>query len=68
MLFLVLECSPSMEESAMAGRFDGLSDLEWQLLADLFPPPPLRRGRGMPRTPFRKVVNPLLYVLLTGCR
>jgi transposase len=52
----------------MAGRFDGLSDLAWQLFADIFPPPPLRRGRGMPHTPFRQVVNTLLYVLITGCR
>ena len=51
----------------MAGRFAGLSDLEWQLFADLFPAP-LKRGRGMPPTPFRKVVNTLLYVLITGCR
>ena len=51
----------------MAGRFEGLSDLEWQLFTDLFPPP-VKRGRGMPPTPFRKVVNTLLYVLITGCR
>jgi hypothetical protein len=44
----------------MAGRFDGLSDMEWQLFADIFPTPPPRRGRGMPHTPFRKVVNTLL--------
>jgi|RhiMetdeSRZDD1v2_1073273.scaffolds.fasta_scaffold152361_7 hypothetical protein len=23
----------------MAGRFEGLSDLEWRLLEDVFPPP-----------------------------
>jgi transposase len=52
----------------MAGRFEGLSDLEWHLFADIFPPEPLKQGRGMPHTPFRKVVNTLLYVLITGCR
>ena len=52
----------------MAGTFEGLSDLEWKLFADLFPPEPTKRGRGMPATPFRKVVNTLLYVLITGCR
>jgi transposase len=52
----------------MAGRFEGLSDLEWHLFADLFPPEPTHRGRGMPPAPFRKVVNTWLYVLLTGCR
>lgn len=51
----------------MAGRFEGLSDLEWHLFADLFPAP-LKRGRGMPPTPFRQVMNTLLYVLITGCR
>jgi transposase len=52
----------------MAGRYDGLSDLEWQLFADMFPPARPRLGRGMPHTPLRKVVNSLLYVLITGCR
>jgi transposase len=51
----------------MAGRFEGLSELEWQLFSDLFPEPE-RRGRGMPHAPFRHVVNTLLYVLITGCR
>jgi hypothetical protein len=35
----------------MAGRFEGLSDLEWNLFADIFPPEPTKRGRGMPPTP-----------------
>jgi transposase len=52
----------------MAGTFDGLTDLEWKLCADLFPLEPTKRGRGMPHTPFRKVVHTLLYVLITGCR
>jgi transposase len=52
----------------MAGTFDGLSALEWKLCADLFPPEPPKRGRGMPHTAFRKVLNSLLYVLITGCR
>ena len=52
----------------MAGRFEGLSDLEWQLFADILPPPPMQRGRGMPPTPWRRVVTTLLYVLITGCR
>ena len=52
----------------MAGRFEGLSDVEWQLFTDIFPPEPIRRGRGMPHPPFRRVVNTLLYVLITGCR
>jgi len=52
----------------MAGRFDGLRDVAWQLFADMFPSPPPRRGRGMPHTPFRKVVNTVLDGLITGCR
>ena len=51
----------------MAGTFEGLTDWEWKLFADVFPPPPKRR-RGMPHTPFRQVVNTLLYILITGCR
>ena len=52
----------------MAGRFEGVSDLEGRLFEHVFPPAPQKRGRGMPQTPFRKVVNTLLYVLITGCR
>ena len=51
----------------MAGRFEGLSDLEWKLFEDLFPLP-LKPGRGMPHVPFRHVLNTLLYLLITGCR
>lgn len=52
----------------MAGRFEGLSDFEWRLFEDVLPPEPTKRGRGMPHSPFRKVFNTLLYVLMTGCR
>ena len=52
----------------MAGRFEGLSDLEWRLFVDIMPPEPTKRRRGMPHTPFRQVVNTLLYLLITGCR
>ena len=38
----------------MAGRFAGMSDLEWRLFEDVFPPAPPKRGRGMPHAPFRK--------------
>lgn len=51
----------------MAGRFEGLSDLEWKLFEDLFPEPQ-KRGKGMPHAPFRFVINTLLYLLITGCR
>ena len=52
----------------MAGRFAGVSDVEWRLFEDLFPPAPPQRGRGMPHVPCRKILHTLLYVLLTGCR
>src|SRR5262252_1136311 len=52
----------------MAGRFEGLNDLEWRLFQDVLPPAPSKRGRGMPHVPFRQVLNTLLYVLITGCR
>jgi len=52
----------------MAGRFEGVSDLEWRLFEDIMPPAPPKRGRGMPHAPFRKIINTLLYILITGCR
>ena len=51
----------------MAGRFEGLSDVEWKLFEDIFPTPE-KRSRGMPHVPFRYVLNSLLYILITGCR
>ena len=51
----------------MAGRFEGLSDLEWKLFEDIFPTPK-KRTKGMPPVPFRYVLNSLLYILITGCR
>jgi transposase len=50
----------------MAGRFEGLSDLEWQLFADTMPA--RTRGRGRRGTPMRYILNSLLYILITGCR
>jgi transposase len=52
----------------MPGRFEGLTDIEWELFESLFPPEPDKRGKGMPHCPFRYVLNTLLYVLITGCR
>ena len=45
----------------MAGRFEGLSDLEWPpLCRRLSPRAGTDVGVGMPHTPFRQVVNTLL--------
>ena len=52
----------------MAGRFEGLNDIEWKLFEEIMPPEPEKRNRGMPHVPFRYVVNTLLYILITGCR
>lgn len=52
----------------MAGRFEGLSDLEWKLFEDIFPPESEKRGKGMPHAPYRHVLNSMLYILITGCR
>jgi hypothetical protein len=52
----------------MAGRFEGLSALEWHLFAAIVPRPPPQRGRGMPHPPFRQLVTTVLYGLSTGCR
>jgi transposase len=51
----------------MAGRFEGLSDLEWKLFEDIFPEESSKRGKGMPHAPYRYVLNSLLYTLITGC-
>jgi transposase len=51
----------------MAGRFEGLKDAEWKLLEDIFPGKD-RRGRGMPAAHPRKILNSLLWLLITGCR
>lgn len=51
----------------MAGRFDGLSDAEWSLFGNIFPACE-KRGRGMPPVPPRRILNSLLYILITGCR
>ena len=51
----------------MAGRFEGLSNLEWSLFDDIFPKPTEKRERGMPHSSFPSVLNTLLYILITGC-
>ena len=41
----------------MAGRFEGLSDLEWKLFEDVMTKVGEKRERGMPYAPFRYVLN-----------
>lgn len=48
----------------MAQEHQPLTDLQWQLLERLFPQP-VKRGRGKPHTPWRAVLNSVLFVLQT---
>jgi len=48
------------------GRFKGITDEQWKILEGLLPTWPKRVGR--PNPDFRKVLNTILYVLITGCR
>ena len=53
----------------MAGRFDGVTDAQWELFYEAFPDSEKHRlGPGMPRAPLRSCLNSLLYLLFTGSR
>lgn len=45
-------------------NYQSLTDLQWQMLEAFFPTLP-KRGRGKPHTPWRKVLNSILYILCT---
>jgi len=61
--------SEGQEVRPMAvGKFEGLSEVQWAVLHPLLPPAPVKRGKGMPHTDWRCVLNTILYVLITGCR
>lgn len=50
------------------GRFNGLTDAQWLIVAPLLPADPEQRGKGHPHTPWRLVCNTILWVLITGSR
>lgn len=53
----------------MAGRFEGVSDAQWELFYEVFPESEKRRlGPGMPRASLRTCLHSLLYILFTGSR
>ncbi len=52
----------------MAGRFEGVSDQQWDAIEEYFPKRPENPGRGQPPTAPRRVVNSILYILITGSR
>lgn len=45
-------------------NYEPLTDLQWQLLESHFPTPS-KRGRGKPHTPWRGVLNSILWVIVT---
>ena len=45
-------------------EYQVLTDLQWQVLEPLFPHQE-KRSRGKPHTPWRKVMNSILFVLCT---
>ena len=52
----------------MTGKFEGLTDVQWDLLKPLMPPDPPKRGKGKPHTPWRKICNTIFWVIITGAR
>ncbi len=49
----------------MPGRFEGMSDAERECFKNIFPEK-TRKGRGISDTHPRKVLNSLLFMLVTG--
>jgi len=49
------------------GRFEGLTKAQWELLKPLMPKVKERK-RGKPHTPWRKICNSILWILITGSR
>jgi len=52
----------------MPGRFNGLTEPQWNVISKFLPSPPIVRGRGKPRADFRKIMNTIFWILITGCR
>ena len=52
----------------MVGRFNGLTDVQWEILEPLMPKAPLKRPKGKPHTPWRKVCNTIFWIMITGSR
>jgi transposase len=48
--------------------FKILNDLEWVFIKNILPEQLFKPQRGYPRADFRKVFNPLFYVLENGCK
>jgi len=48
-------------------RFNGLTDNQWKLIEGFFHEP-ANRKKGKPHTPWRYVLNTILWILTTGAR
>ena len=48
------------------GRFEGLTKSQWKLLKPLMPEEV--RKKGKPHTPWKKICNSILWILITGAR
>jgi len=53
-------------EYQMPGKFNGLTDSEWELLRRLLPDE--KNATGRPPSEARSVLNTIFYLLITGCR
>lgn len=52
----------------MPGKFEGLTTAQWMFLTTMLPSEPKKRLPGKPHTEFRRVLNTIFRVLITGCR
>ena len=52
----------------MAGKFTGLTDAQWVVMAPLLPEQPEKAGKGRPHASFRDILNTILWILITGAR
>ncbi|MBS4168915.1 transposase [Parachlamydia sp. AcF125] len=49
-----------------AGRFEGLTDAQWEILEPFMPEEKVYAGK--PHTPWRKVCNTIFWILINGGR
>ncbi len=43
------------------GRFEGLTDAQWLMIAPLLPADPVQRSKGHPHRPWRPVCNTIFW-------
>jgi transposase len=52
----------------MAGKFEGLTDKQWEKLEPFFPKIEKKRGCAHKHASWRSLLNTILWVLITGAR